>query len=159
MRNADRLLADTRGMSVLVEVNSLFLAADRQEAEALLDTLMEAELAVICPSDPERLTICSNCNGELVNPADESLEEDNAAWAQGAPCAVCADSEYPGQEMPCAREHTAGATFYSDARWLTSEDRRTAALLRELLAMLETNDVAVVHSFIAARLEDIEFAR
>ena len=130
---------------VLVEVHTLFTASSHDEAQALLDQVMDAELAVVCPPDASRLTTCGHCGGTLMNPdtRDESSEltEPGDRWVPGAPCAMCADTDHPGQELQCAREHVGGATIHADGIWLTTEDRRLEAILRNILALLDKGDV------------------
>lgn len=135
-------VADKDLMSLLVEVNCIFTAFDQEEAESLLDRIMDAELEIVCPSDRARLEVCSHCHGTLENPGEEKMKEadqEETDWAPGKPCAICATSDYPGYEMPCAREHTSGATIHPDGNWLTGEDRRKQALLAKLLDTLENS--------------------
>lgn len=149
-------------MAYLVEINTLFLAADLAEAETLLDQVVDTELKVVCPPDTNRLEPCSHCTGSLVNPIEDGDEEaassapDDARWAPGAPCVICADTEHPGREMPCAREHTAGATIHSDGQWITQADRQASALLRRLLAALDTDGPEATRVLIEEALTDLE---
>lgn len=151
-------------MSYLVEVNTLFLASTTEEAEEILDSLMEAELAIVCPEDIGRLVECSHCHGSLVNPSEESEErvesqkesQEDAKWAPGSPCAVCTETGHPGQEMPCAREHTSSATIHPDGDWLTGEDRRTYALLTEIKTALDSNGPEEAQALLEARIALLE---
>lgn len=146
--------------SVLVEVHTLFMASSQAEAQDLLDQVMDAELAVVCPPNESRLSVCSHCDGTLVNP-DEDDSYDEAAdtddrWAAGLPCALCADTDHPGQEMHCAREHVGGATLHTDGNWMTSEDRRLEEFLRPLLSLLDAGDVDAARIRILERLPELD---
>lgn len=152
---SDAVSASDSG-GLLVEVHTLFLASSRAEAEALLDQVMDISLAVVCPPDEARLATCSHCRGTLVNP-DEGPSGADAAdrWSYGLPCAACADSQHPGQEMVCAREHAGGATIHPDGAWVTSEDRRLALLLHRLLAALDEGDVDLARAQVLEQLGDL----
>ena len=144
-----------------VEYRSLFIADDLPEAEALLEQIMEAELAIVCPTDSSRLRTCTHCHGTLLNPPADtsepaaSAEQDLATWQPGDPCAVCTDTEHPGQELPCAREHVAGATIHPDTQWHTQTERRTLTLLTSIHAALDTNDPATARSLVCEALSDL----
>lgn len=149
--------ASSEGAGILVEVYTMFMASDRAEAEAILDQVMDAELAVVCPSDKDRLTVCSHCHGTTVNPSAENGDssDEGTPWAAGLPCAVCAKSDYPGKEMACVREHAGGATIHPDGSWTTGEDRRLAALLRSLLAALEQGDIEAARALVREKLSEL----
>lgn len=143
-----------------MEIHTLFAATDVEEATRIVDRVMDADLSAVCPSDPARLSQCSNCQGALVNPADATdisgPHPGGSDWTPGEACAVCANSEHPGYEMPCAREHTAGATIHSDGRWLTTESRQIIQLLERLQSMLEHEGPAATKELIAESLADIK---
>lgn len=157
---------------VLIELQTLFIASNREEATTLLDRLLDEVLAVVCPADMARLVTCSHCEGTLVNPPEDpdgcegpvleaglNLNADSysaSRWAPGLPCAICADSEHPGQEMPCAREHTEGAAIHADEHWLSGEDRRLRSLLLGLLEALDCGDPDAARNIVVSKLAELD---
>lgn len=135
----------------------MFVARDRAEAEELMDRIMDAELAIVCPEDDARLVPCPHCNGTLVNPVSDDDETDDDAtddsrWAVGKPCVGCTDSPHPGFSMECARAHTASASIRDEGDWLSTEERRLVKLLNRILAAVDGEDVDSARTIITNEL-------
>lgn len=126
--------------SIMVEYRAVFSATGQEEAEELLHDVYHAVQDIVCPTDDTRQRVCGNCNGTLVNPdLDEEelaeLEEwdEDGEWLPGAPCAQCSDSDTPGIEYPCARNHDEYAAIWNDGEWRDSEDRHNRSFYTEIL--------------------------
>jgi len=161
---------------VFVEYHATFTAADKAEAEKLLDGVMNAVIDVICPEDEARRQPCGWCDGTLVNPLfdeddmddddddDEEEEEffDNTEeenipdqWEPGKPCGFCSRTEHPGTEIPCLREHTEAAMVWDDGDWYDGEDRRNREFLIELLQTWDIDGTEAVRVRLEKALKEL----
>lgn len=137
-----------------VELRTWFTVDNSEEAERLLDALIDADLAIVCNPADASWQPCSTCLGTLVNvddPAFPWCEDDGDEYRPGAPCAQCLDGERPGFELTCVRPHASSASV-RDAGTLDGEDERLRARLRELHAVLAEEPgaaLALVTSWLA----------
>lgn len=151
-------MADER----FVEFTAKFTAVNKEEADLLLEALFEAVDDIVCQTDQVEPRICSNCHGTLVNPPDDPDEEpidpdleQEGNWAPGAPCAVCVDSDHPGVEYPCQRDHFESAVINPDASWFDGEDRRHKAFLTNVLLTWDVEGPEAARTLLENSFRDI----
>jgi hypothetical protein len=139
-----------------VEHTTVVTYHEGDNPDLLSTKLGEKEIQVLCPEEHRQETVCSACQGNLINKgynlqSDEQGFELGEEFENGKPCWACKDT--PGKEYACVRKHYYTTAIHEGAWLISADDRKAKKILEHAQDLLQAGKDQDLENYLKTQIQ------